>query len=64
MVNVASTSCLCPNCGAHVRAMALSEDAKSEARAALKRVVSSSSAASCKNLEVLLSVCLLVALLL
>lgn len=52
VVNVASTSCRCPSCGALVRAIALPEDSKRAARVALMRVVSTSSIANCKNLQV------------
>jgi pentatricopeptide repeat protein len=52
IVDISSSSCMCPNCGARIQTIKLSEDTKEAARVALMRVASAASISHCKNLQV------------
>ena len=51
LVDISSPSSRCPNCGATLRGLALSEDTKAAARVALMRIAAAASVNHCKSLE-------------
>ena len=51
IVEINSDSCTCPNCGAKIRNIPLTEDVKESARVGLIRVASAATVAHCKNLQ-------------
>jgi pentatricopeptide repeat protein len=51
VVDIASSSCRCPNCGARIQSIPLSEETKHSARVGLMRVASAASVGHCRSLQ-------------
>ena len=52
IVEISSRTCKCPNCGAEMKNIPLTEDVKETARVGLMRVTSAATVNHCKNLQV------------